>query len=42
MTRFGPLSFSFELMPPAERVPRRKALIAALEPAVEEAVSAQP
>ena len=32
MTRFGPLSFSFELMSPAERVPRRKALIAALEP----------
>ena len=33
MTRFGPLSFSFELLPPAERVPRRKALIAALDPA---------
>jgi hypothetical protein len=44
MTRFGPLSFSFELMPPAERVPRRKALVAALEPEcdVEELVSAQP
>ena len=44
MTRFGPLSFSFELVPPAERVARRKALIAELEPecAVEEMVPAQP
>ena len=44
MTRFGPLSFSFELMSPAERVPRRKALVASLEPqcAVEEVAPAKP
>ena len=44
MTRFGPLSFSFELAPPAERVARQKALIAELEPecAIEEVASAQP
>ena len=32
MTRRGPLSFSFELVPPAERVRRQQALVAALEP----------
>ena len=41
MTRFGPLSFAFELVPPAERVPRQRTLIAELEPAcgVDEMVS---
>lgn len=33
MTRLGPLSFSFETMPPAERVSRQQALVAALMPA---------
>ena len=44
MTRFGPLSFSFELVSPAERVARPKALSAELEPecAIEEMASAQP
>jgi hypothetical protein len=44
MTRFGPLSFSFELVPPAERVVRQKALIAELDPAcaVEEMAAVQP
>jgi hypothetical protein len=44
MTRFGPLSFSFELLPPAERGPRQKALIAELEPecAAEQLAPARP
>jgi hypothetical protein len=33
MNRFGPLSFSFELAPAAERTGRRHALISELEPA---------
>jgi len=33
MNRFGPLSFSFELAPAAERKARQQALIAELEPA---------
>ena len=43
-TRFGPLSFSFELVPPAERAARQKALIAELDPAcaVEEMALAKP
>jgi hypothetical protein len=32
MARRGPLSFSFELVPPAERVGRQQALITALGP----------
>ena len=33
MTRLGPLSFSFETIPAAERVSRQQALVAALMPA---------
>jgi predicted GIY-YIG superfamily endonuclease len=33
MDRFGPLSFSFELVPAAERTSRQQALVAELEPA---------
>jgi hypothetical protein len=33
MNRFGPLSFSFELAPAAERVARQRELISELEPA---------
>jgi hypothetical protein len=33
MDRFGPLSFSFERAPAAERVSRQQALVAELEPA---------
>jgi hypothetical protein len=33
MNRFGPLLFSFELAPAAERVARQQALISELEPA---------
>ena len=33
MNRFGPLSFSFELAAPAERVARQKELISQLDPA---------
>jgi hypothetical protein len=32
MARRGPLSFSFEVVPPAERVGRQQALVAALGP----------
>ena len=32
MARRGPLSFSFELVPPAERVGRQQALVEALGP----------
>jgi hypothetical protein len=32
MSRRGPLSFSFEVVPPAERVRRQQALVAALVP----------
>lgn len=33
MAKRGPLSFSFELVPPAERIGRQHALVAALGPA---------
>jgi hypothetical protein len=33
MTRFGALSFSFELLPSADRVARKQALVAELKPA---------
>jgi hypothetical protein len=32
MSRFGPLSFSFELLPPAERVACQQALVKELNP----------
>jgi hypothetical protein len=32
LVRTGPLSFSFEVVPPAERVARRRALVAELAP----------
>jgi hypothetical protein len=32
LARRGPLSFSFEVVPPAERVVRQQALVTALEP----------
>jgi hypothetical protein len=33
MTRYGALSFSFELMPSADRLARKEALVVALKPA---------